>query len=244
MNMAPRATSRVDAGSFQEVFSITGAQPLAEDVNTLGNYLEPIKQGVYSVAMCRTGAMGDFPFRPIYDNAWAKQPIHAETICLDSTYLPLQFIGTPPGWDPSYDTHILKISVPPGDSVPAQGLILKVWRRIEYTPVMYRLLWHIASQGVPRDDRFFKTYAAMERNLPIAVTAKENPDFWDTMLAGIKTVTNVTRMIPGPIGAVSDIAYNGARLARRLKKGSKVHQNPAKKYKKQKQLKKQSRSRK
>lgn len=199
---------------------VTGATPLMQDVATTGTYVQPSRAGVYTVAMCHTGAAGDFPFRTIFNEVNANGGgIYGPAITMSGASTPIKFYPAPPGWDQSYDTHVYRISVPEGGSVVAQQFILKVWRRIEYTPVMFSLLWHISSQGEPRSDSFFKMYGAMERKLPIAVTAKENPDFWDTMLKTVKNVSSVARAIPGPVGLVADVAFKGAKAISRARKG-------------------------
>jgi len=199
------------------IFQISGANPIGQDVASTGDYVMPSRSGVYSVAMCHTGEAGEFPFRPIFDRVHFKVGILAPIVSMAGVPASLKFFPAPPGWDNSYDTHVYRVSVPEG--APDQQFVFKVWRRIEYVPVMYSLVWHIAAQGERRSDAFFKMYGTMERNLPVAVQAKENPEFWDTMLNTVKNVSSIARLIPGAGGLVADVIHRGATAISKARKG-------------------------
>ena len=100
-------------------------------------------------------------------------------------------------FDNGFDTIVFRIDVPTG--VTDQSFLLKTWKIFEYQPTFNSLLYSLASLSPPEDKRALALYNTIQRELPVAVPAKDNPDFWDAILGTVKEVSN---LLPGPFKAV------------------------------------------
>lgn len=184
----------------QSKLLISGGKSLQTGAATTGSYMQFVKEGAYSTVFNRTGGAGDFPFHPVYDNIGVgitvEAPYEADAKILEE-YL---FKSGPCFMDNNFDSMVYKIS--PGGADP-QTFIIKSWISIEFTTVYGSFLNNISTFPPPRDEKAFRVYGELEENLPVAVPAKDNPNFWQDMLSIIRPVSGLTSALPGIVGTVS-----------------------------------------
>lgn len=175
--------------------AIQGATALVPVVVSTGAYLNFVKEGAYAVSMSRTGGAGDFAFKPMFDNVQLGTDIKAQAD-FGGTPGTLNFKSAPIFWDNDYDTICSKIST----GGTAQTFVIKRYLTVEFSTVYGSFLHSISQPPPPRDASAFRVYGAIQDNLPAAVPAKDNPNFWNTVVGLAKGVTGVASLLPGPIG--------------------------------------------
>jgi len=180
--------------------SITGASALSSDLATTGAYMQFVKEGFYATVFNRTGGAGDFPFHPVYNNIGEGVTVEAPYETDGKTLEEYLFKSGPCFMDNNFDTIVCKI-IPGGTD--AQTFIIKSWISIEFTPNYLSLLKDLSSFPPPRDDKAFKLYGELDENLPIAVPAKDNPNFWTSMLDLIRPASGVLSALPGLGGKIA-----------------------------------------
>lgn len=180
--------------------AITGAKALSADLATTGAYMQFVKEGAYSTAFNRTGGAGDFPFHPVYNNVGSGVTVEAPYETDGKTLEEYLFKSGPCFMDNNFDTIVYKIV--PGGTDP-QTFIIKSWISIEFSTNYGSLLRTLSSFPPPRDEKAFRLYGEIEENLPIAVPAKDNPNFWSTMLSLIKPTSGLLSVLPGIGGKIA-----------------------------------------
>lgn len=198
---------------------LAGVLPITSDVASAGSYLAPVKDGAYSVSMSRTAGTMNFPWTKVDDQVNKGTTILGIYDDPAGVLSDMAFAGPLVFYDNSYDTIIFRITVPTG--VADQGFILKTWRSIEWSPVYNSLLYTIAMQGARRNEPSMKLYGEMARALPTSVPAKQNPDFWNTILDAVSDVSSVAGLIPG-LGPVASGVHSIAGALRKPDKAPKA----------------------
>jgi hypothetical protein len=180
--------------------AMTGARSLAPDAATSGSYMQFVREGAYSTVFNRTGGAGEFPFHPIYDNVGEgvtlEAPYQTDGLTMDE-YL---FKSAPCFMDNNFDTMVYKILA---GATENQSFIIKSWISIEFSTVYGSFLHTLSTYPPARDERAFRLYGEIEQNLPVAVPAKDNPNFWETMLGIIKPVSGLLSALPGVGGTIA-----------------------------------------
>jgi len=183
-------------------YTITGAWAIPPEAATVGSYMGFVKDGCYVVSMNRLGGTGVFPYTELLDNMADNETVVSSLLPTSGGVDQLPWKGAPIFWDNNYDSIVMKIAVPEG--VPAsQTFILKNWLTVEMRTVQGSWINGFAQPAPPNDPRAFKLYGAIQTHLPVAVPAKDNPDFWNTVLSIIKPISGVASMLKGPIGTAA-----------------------------------------
>lgn len=202
---------------------ITGGQGLVKVALGSQAYVAPVREGAYSVSMNREQ---DFSFYPVLDELFKSSETKAIIEAGDN----LTFIGCSPVFDNGFDSIIFRIDVPPGTQ--DQSFVLKIWKVWEYQPTFNSLLYNFAHLSPNVDESSLALYRAMCRELPTAVSDKQNPDFWDAVLAGVQESSNLLGGMPGFAGlagkgvhAITNLVRQ-RRSRRRAKKAPKKPQPP------------------
>lgn len=202
--------------------SLTGAKALSADLATTGAYMQFVKEGAYSTVFNRTGGAGEFPFHPVYDNIGTGVTMTAPYETDGKTLDEYLFKSGPCFMDNNFDTMVYKI-VPGGES--PQTFIMKSWISIEFQTCYGTLLHNLASFPPARDEKAFKIYGEIEQNLPIAVPAKDNPNFWQDMLSLIKPASGLLSALPGLGGTVAKGVHAFTHVLDRYKTSKKAGSN-------------------
>lgn len=202
--------------------AITGAKALSADLATTGAYMQFVKEGAYSTVFNRTGGAGDFPFHPVYNNVGSGVTMEAPYETDGKVLEEYLFKSGPCFMDNNFDTMVYKI-VPGGDS--PQTFIIKSWISIEFETCYGTLLHNLASFPPARDDKAFKMYGEIEQNLPIAVPAKDNPNFWLDMLSLIKPASGLLSALPGLGGTVAKGVHAFTHVLDRYRTNNKTGSN-------------------
>lgn len=214
-------------------YHITGVRQFLLPALQNGSTIGAVREGSYAVAMNRES---EFNFYDTIDDFIST----TETSAMQTKTRTCQFEGMMPNWDNGYDSIIFRIVVPAG--VDDQAFILKVWRAWEYQPVANSFVASLAHSSPPKDPRIMNLYHELSRNLPVAVPAKDNPDFWMTMLDVIDTTSEVLSAFPvvGPIArgvhAVTSVVERAVhrKKNRNKKKPASKPRKPVKKNKSKK----------
>lgn len=190
-----------DVSSNQQVRTVAGTSGLANRLINAEAEVTAVRDGAYAVSMNKEE---EFEFNDVLDNESksSTQTCWASPTELGGYAKKVVFSGPMVCFDNGFDTIVFRIDVPSG--VANQSFLLKTWKIFEYQPTFNSLLYSLSSLSPPEDRRAIQLYRAIERELPVAVPAKDNPDFWDTVLAGVREVSN---LLPGPIGVVAKGAH-------------------------------------
>jgi len=184
-------------GASDAKIRLNGVNAVGDPILNSDSYVVPVRDGAYSVSMNREQ---QFNFFDVLDDVTLGSIF--ESYC-DSN-VPAgkaTFTGPCVLWDNSYDTIVFRVDVPSG--VPSQSFVLKIWKAFEYVPVFNTLLYTIAHHSPLPSPSSLRLYREIERQLPIAVRAKDNPDFWNSVLSAVKSASSALSALPGPYGAVA-----------------------------------------
>jgi hypothetical protein len=194
-------------GSMPVANPIGGCQALSSQTLNGEAYVRPVRDGAYAVSMSHER---EFEWRDVNDGEEMKT-VHLGPLDFpgDVTIIaPLpsvHFNGPIPLWDNSYDTIVMRIEVPA--TVTDQSFIVSVWKTFEYKPAFNSLLYSVARESPNRNDATLRVYSAIERELPTAVPSKDNPNFWESILNTVNSVSGVLSAMPGQIGTVAKGAH-------------------------------------
>jgi hypothetical protein len=204
-----------------ERYSLTGVQALASTVLNAEAYVQPVRDGAYSVSMNREAESPFMPVAEIMSDATNIPGTFTRTS--DGQVKSSKWLGAPVCWDNGFDSIVFRIDVPAGGSAPFsavdQSFTLKVWKAWEYQPVFNSLLYTLASLSPQEDHSAMRLYREIERQLPVAVPARDNPDFWNTVLGMVDKASNAISVVPGGIGDVAKGVHAVTSLFTKKKKG-------------------------
>jgi hypothetical protein len=210
VSLAPQAgvlASVNYTGSAPIANPIGGCQALSSQTLNGEAYVRPVRDGAYSVSMSHER---EFEWRDVNDGEEMKTvhlgPLDFPGDVVLAGPLPsIHFNGPIPLWDNSFDTIVMRIEVPEG--VVDQSFIVSVWKTFEYKPAFNSLLYTVARESPARNDATLRVYSAIERELPTAVPSKDNPNFWESILSTVNSVSGVLSAMPGQIGTVAKGAH-------------------------------------
>jgi hypothetical protein len=190
-------------GSMPIANPIGGCQALSSQTLNGEAYVRPVRDGAYAISMSHER---EFEWRDVNDGEELGTvhlgPLDFEGDITNVAPLPsVHFNGPIPLWDNSYDTIVMRIEVPVG--VTDQSFIVSVWKTFEYKPAFNSLLYTVARESPLRNDATLRVYSAIERELPTAVPSKDNPNFWETILNTVDSVSGVLSLMPGKVGAIA-----------------------------------------
>lgn len=188
-NFTTGASASVETIRYLSGFDNIATAPISDI------YSAPYNKGAYAVGTMRNST---FDFQPLFPGVNASSTI--DTTDGSFVTMPLTGLG-------DIDAIIMRVSIPAAVSGPAMSALLRTWSCVEYTPVVTSPLYQYSVLSAPYDPAALALYAHIVKNLPIAVGYAQNAGFWQRVLAIIRSVTNATSVIPGPIGLFS----NGVR---------------------------------
>jgi len=162
--------------------------PLSSEANVV-----PVRQGSYAVAMSREA---DFEFYPVLDDVTLSSTFPGYQQSTFPAPVASNYRGPAVCWDNGFDTIVFRIDVPA--AVANQSFVLKIWRTWEFKPAASSLAHSIAHASPSVDRPVIDLYHAMSKSLPVSVPAKDNPDFWNTLLRTIKDTSAIMARLPLP----------------------------------------------
>jgi len=179
---------RTGTASFD--YSVTGLQSM--NANTNSQFVGSFKDGIY---MLSGNAEPDFEFKNILENQ-SKMPV--------ATGVPDfgQLVGAPsvPGLS-DLEAIIIKISIPAGS--PNMTAVMRVWACVEYQVNPSSVLIEYTRSSPAYDPIALAKYREVLKQLPIAVTCKDNVSFWEfvkRILSSSSAIAGVASAFPGPYG--------------------------------------------
>lgn len=192
------SNDNASSSGIVERYGVTGVTGLTKAQLSSETMIGPVADGSYSVSMNRES---EFLWQDVLDN----QGLNSETEGLfDSggfTSSKAIFRGPIVAWDNGFDTIVFRIDVPSGTT--NQSFVLKTWKVFEYQPVYNSLLYSMAGLSAEKNLGSLQLYSEIERQLPVGVPARDNPDFWTTVLGLVNETSDILSIVPGPIGQVA-----------------------------------------
>jgi hypothetical protein len=176
-----------------------GCQCLVDPTTSSDAYVAAVKDGAYAVSMNREA---EFNWDTVRDGeCLASQHSGFFELGTPSAANRLKWTGPLVAHDNNYDSIVFRVDVPPG--VVDQSFVFKVWKTFEFQPTFNSLLYEVAHSAPMEDQASLEFYRQLERELPIAVPIRDNPDFWDILLQGIDITSELASALPGPLGGVA-----------------------------------------
>lgn len=218
LNSVVQDSSSLTNGSSSEMQrAINGITGCISEIVGSQSYTSPVRDGVYSVSMNRES---EFEFFPIVDSE-SKNSVTDAPFGTQATNpgVRAKFNGPIVLWDNNFDTIVFRIDVPSG--VTDQSFLLKRWVNLEAEPVFNSLLYDVSHLSPRSDATALVLYDEICRGLPMAVRAKDNPDFWSRVLEIVADVSNVLSYVPGPVGGVAKGTHAIARALKPAPKKTK-----------------------
>jgi hypothetical protein len=175
-----------------DMWAINGIEGCNAD--NMPQYTGPFKAGVFTGCY---SASAEFPFSEIRDNIYnvpnvTGLPDFGQFYYVGST-------GHFTGFDNSFETSVIKI----------QGLttnctaIFKTWACVDYQCRAGSVLNEYQVASPPCDEYALSIYREIVISLPIGVSYYENADFWQRVLAIMKSITGMASFVPGPYGMIA-----------------------------------------
>jgi hypothetical protein len=168
--------------------------------NASNAYFQPARHGVYNVSM---RGPEEALFWPI-DDTESAQETHVAWVGAQAPGPVgncVRFIGPSVLWDRAFDSIVFIIDVPAG--APTQTFGFKIWKEFEFKPTFNSFAYQLAGNSAPYDPSALALYKQMARVLPVAVAAKDNPDFWDSILKAVNLGSGLLQGLPGLGGVIA-----------------------------------------
>lgn len=178
-----------------ERYGIGGVEGLVNAQLSAEAQVSPVRDGTYSVSMNREN---EFVWQDVMDNQTENSVTEGLFAGPGLTADKTTWLGPIVAFDNGFDSIVIRVDVPV--DVTAQSFVLKTWKVFEYQPVFNSLLYSMAGLSAEHNPASLELYSEIERHLPVAVPARDNPDFWHTMLDIISETSNVLSYVPGNIG--------------------------------------------
>jgi hypothetical protein len=160
------------------------------------NYTARFLDGAYAVAGTTTDG---FPFKPVVAGLPScPPPPYTGATLANVSYGELAGPVCGVG-----DVHSVVFKVPGSTTSSTNAGYLKVWHVLEYLPNPTGGLAYYATPSPMPDCIAIEQYARIVHNLPIAVRAKDNADFWRTVLSIVRDAGAAMAFIPGPWGLIA-----------------------------------------
>jgi hypothetical protein len=198
--------------TFSDVI-VTGASGFATlggygQPNNSNAYCAPARDGAYIVSMRGDEEAEFFNIRDSEHVADRHCAFIGPAAVKPGNFL--SFTGPMMGWDESHDSIILRVDVPP--AVAAQVYLLKIWKSYEYKPTFNSFAWQLAGNSASYDPAALELYRQMARSLPVAVSYRDNPDFWTTILKTVQIGSGLLSSLPGIGGTIAKGVHGVANL--------------------------------
>jgi len=174
-------------------YAITGLNSC--NASNADMYQMPYPAGLYA---CSTKNSADFIYEDIIEN----QNTIPSTLFGGSDFGSfVSFAGALgiPGLSNNFDSIIIKFS---GVTANETGF-LRTWSCVEYTPVSNSVLYNTAAVNPCHDQVALELYDELAKMLPIAVSYKDNENFWRRCLAVIRALSLAGSSLPGQYGLAS-----------------------------------------
>lgn len=196
-----RIVSNVPTSMQYKISGLEGVQVVPSE-NYTGKFLD----GIY----CFNTLMDeDFEFQRIQTGIYAlpaQQPGGANPI-LPTELDQFGALTGPVGGLANITSTLIRIQCPTGSSNSA---ILRCWNCVEYQVNRNSVLYQYAMDSPGHDLLALQHYKLLARNLPLAVRADQNPDFWERVLNIIAKGGGFLSHLPGPIGSIAGILGTAA----------------------------------
>lgn len=95
------------------------------------------------------------------------------------------------------DSIIVVVNTPASATNTA---VIKVWACVEYKVNPSSILYDYAGDSPPLDEAAMKAYRDIAKQIPVAVRAEQNAEFWDRVKNIIGKTYAFTKALPGPVG--------------------------------------------
>lgn len=183
---------REGGSATSDLFALTGLQGCNALQSDL--YSGSSKEGVY---VGNYSEDSSFVFQPVYNNITSIPSV----LDADSFGYINSGVGSLPlpGLDNSFECSLVRIT----GLTTANSFIMRHWACVEYKVVANSTLYEYQSISPPFDPVAMQVYRETIIQLPIAVPANQNANFWQRVLQIINQITGYTSAVPGPVGAIS-----------------------------------------
>lgn len=176
-----------------DLHAVTGLDGINSTSSNI--YSAAFRDGIYT-GCYNTG--NDFPFIPVLEGvATAKIPFNIQAS--DFGQLDCSSAGAIPGFYNDFESSIIKVT----GLTTNVSYIIKAWSCVEYTVVPSSVLYGYQSISPQCDTLALRAYREIVLSLPVAVTSRENANFWQRVLSILRTITMAGSYIPGPVGGIS-----------------------------------------
>ncbi len=179
---------------------VTGVGGCRGDLISSDAYVMPSRAGGYAISM---NSNTEFSFHRVRDEE-NKETTHTAYFGSSGPAPGVDYAVFKHGivgWDDDFDTIVIRIDVPA--TAAAQQFVLKIWKVTEYKPTFNSLLYSMSHESAKRNDQALTIYREMQRALPVAVEAKDNPSFLNDMLTAVRDVSGALTGLPGLAGVIS-----------------------------------------
>jgi len=181
----PTSTPTTINAVAKVVSGLDGADTVPRD-----NFSQGLINGTYVVS---TNNQEDFRFQDILEGV-VQLPYSSYT----GSGMHGKMVGPVLGLG-DMDAIVIKISSPTGST---NAFVLKTWACIEYRPTADSVFDRFAGLSPGLDEVALQAYRHASTQLPLAVVAAHNADFWDIVTKVLGYGAQAASLVPGPIGVI------------------------------------------
>jgi len=163
-----------------------------EAVDTIGNdnFATSFIDGCFSQSVNR---QPEFTFSPIIEGN-SSVPSGTTTLAEAGQYCTLTNNFTGLG---DMDSIIIVVNTPASATNTA---VIKVWACVEYKVNPASILYDYAGDSPPLDEAAMQAYRDIAKQIPVAVRAEQNAEFWDRVKNILGKTYGFAKALPGPVG--------------------------------------------
>jgi hypothetical protein len=191
-------------GTVGSTLSVVGPVSLANGITSAANFTGPVAGGCFAVAR----HVGPWTFSPGLEASSGGGAVaipdvgtSGEGISDGQLVYPTSSGQTFDWFDNNMETLMVRISAGASNNTLA-AFTFEVMMVVECRPALNTAFAKIAAPSPPEDRLAMEMYERLVQNMPIAVPAAANANWWRNILAIAKTAGYVIGHFPGPVGAI------------------------------------------
>jgi hypothetical protein len=184
----------ISSGSYSTLYAIDG---LGSINSVKASSVFPFIDGCYVPAFNTestyqwTPVIANFPWADLNTNISNSAPSARDSIIAFGVGAPINYLGIG-----TFEATFIKIPA----AIASQTAVIRSWACVEFQVNPMSIMYDYAHMSPMCDPVALMMVKEFHKSLPAGVCWKDNASFWESFLLWSKRITNIGKLVPGPVG--------------------------------------------